>query len=400
MTREPALITAEGVFDGERLIAPGALLCSEGRVVAVGQEALDAVPADAHRDDLPGCLLAPRFVNAHSHLALAYLRGRLAFPGSFTAWLARLVQVLDARPEEYRASVRAGAEECAASGTGLVADVLFFTAGIPAHLETPLETVVLLEFAGLEGPAVEGALASVRTALDRFGDRLSFGIAPHAPYSTGAEAYQRGAELARERGLPISTHLSESPEELELLAHGTGGFAPFVRGRWTSDPDAWRAPRCSPTRWLADLGVLGPDLLAVHVNYLSDEDITLLAESGTTAVYCPRSHRYFEHPPHPLPRLLDAGVPVAVGTDSVASNDSLEMHEELKLVHERFPELPPETVWRLGTQAGAAALRRAGDHGALRPGALAGCIAVKPAEGEGDLLARSLLPAASIGRVW
>jgi cytosine/adenosine deaminase-related metal-dependent hydrolase len=120
-------------------------------------------------------------------------------------------------------------------------------------------------------------------------------------------------------------------------------------------------------RYAADLDALH-GALAVHANYLDGADVALLAEAGATVVWCPGAHRFFGHPPHPAPRLLAAGVPLALGTDSLASNEGLTMLREVRLAAEAFPGIDRAAWLRAGTLAGAEALGLASEIGSLELG--------------------------------
>jgi cytosine/adenosine deaminase-related metal-dependent hydrolase len=178
--------------------------------------------------------------------------------------------------------------------------------------------------------------------------------------------------LAAAAGAPIAFHLAESPEELQLLAAGGGPFRDLLEslGPWSPTAIPLGTRPMDYLRRLADARVRA---LVIHGNYLDPEEIALLAHARErmSVVYCPRTHAYFGHARHPLPRLLEAGAKVAVGTDSRASNPDLSVLEELRLVAREFPELPPETVLALGTLRGAEALGQADRIGSLVPGKFA-----------------------------
>jgi len=130
-----------------------------------------------------------------------------------------------------------------------------------------------------------------------------------------------------------------------------------------------------PVVWLRDLGVLAPLTTIVHGNYLDASEIECLAASGASVVYCPRSHAFFGHEPHPVQELLAAGVTVALGTDSLASNQSLSMLDELAFLHRARPDLEPVDLLRMATVNGARALQV--PVGELRSGCLADLIAIQ-----------------------
>jgi cytosine/adenosine deaminase-related metal-dependent hydrolase len=137
------------------------------------------------------------------------------------------------------------------------------------------------------------------------------------------------------------------------------------RGTWVP---RWQPPGCTPIEYLENEGLLTDRCLCAHVNYPSDGDMELLAKRGVTVVYCPKSHAFFEHPPHKMDQMIEMGIPVALGTDSLASNDTLGMLEEVRLAARRFPHIPAAAIFEAGTATGANALRISDDYGTLEPG--------------------------------
>jgi cytosine/adenosine deaminase-related metal-dependent hydrolase len=206
--------------------------------------------------------------------------------------------------------------------------------------------------------------------------RITVGLAPHAPYTVSAPLARGLARLARERRLPIAIHLAETQAEREFLATGGGGFESLLRERGAWD-EGWRPLGVSPVRWASDLGLLELPGAAVHLNYLSDEDVSLLKAGKLVPVWCPGSHRWFGHRDHPAERLIAAGVPVALGTDSLASNTSLDMLAEMRMAAEAFPGVPAETWLHAATQTAADAIGLGGEVGSLTPGKAADLIALR-----------------------
>ncbi len=174
----------------------------------------------------------------------------------------------------------------------------------------------------------------------------------------------------------MAMHLAESKEELELLRDGTGPFKILLDERSMWDPKA--IPRGSrPLDYLRMLAE-SPRTLIVHGNYLDDEELTFLAaqRERMSLVYCPRTHAYFFHPQYPLGKALAAGVRVALGTDSRASNTDLNLLTEMRHVMHMHPWLDPQRVLQLGTLDGAKALGRHRDVGSVTAGKLANLVAV------------------------
>jgi cytosine/adenosine deaminase-related metal-dependent hydrolase len=234
--------------------------------------------------------------------------------------------------------------------------------------------------------------------------RMQDGISPHAPYTVSPILLRQLVTLARTRNMPLAMHLAESREELAFLKTGTGPFQELLdeRSMW----DAEAVPRGSRPldylRLLAD----APRALVIHGNYLNDEEMAFLAgkRERMSLVYCPRTHAFFQHEPYPLTAAIAAGVRVALGTDSRASNPDLDLLAEMRFVARAYPTIDPHDVLRMGTLLGAEALGREDEVGSLTPGKLANVVAVPlPEDLRGtpnDLLAAILAYGWPVSSVW
>ncbi len=354
-------------------IPDGVLAVADDRIVAVGENVSGNVPRD-----LGNVAVLPGLINAHAHLEFSDLASPLGRPGMpFTDWLGAVVtwrrQQLaetDSVERRYRAAER-GLQEVARTGTAAVGEIA--SPGWPeaAFQASPVDTTVFLELLGLAPQRVEPLLASAAAHLAHPASPSKWraGLAPHASYTISLELLARTCPLSRQYQAPVALHLAETREELELLQSGTGPFVPLLQAF-----DAWH-PDVIPrgTRPLDFLRVLAQAhrALVIHGNYLGSEEITFLAARAArmSLVYCPRTHAYFGHDPYPLTTLLAAGVNVAVGTDSRASNPDLDLWEELRYLRQHFGDtVAPADVLRMGTLAGATALGVEQNYGSLAPG--------------------------------
>ncbi len=197
-------------------------------------------------------------------------------------------------------------------------------------------------------------------------------------------------------------HLAESSEEVEFLRTGLGPMRRMLEdlGAWTG---AWRAPACDPVRYLADLGYLTPGVLVVHGVHLTDEDLDRLREARAVLVTCPRSNHWVGAGSPRLARFYASGVPVAIGTDSLASAPSLSVFDELAEMRRIAPEVSAAALLDSATQQGALALGFGRDYGTLTAGKRAALVAVQvPAaarDGDVEEYLVSGVPAAAIRRV-
>lgn len=388
--RRRRLIRAAQVVDAAGVDArPGVLLLDRRRIVAAGApEAVGAVDADVEVVDLPGSVVMPGLVNTHVHLDLSAM-GPLPFDGDFPAWLARVRDDRPANDAAITSSVRLGVDLARAGGTVAVGDIagVGSLAAITALGAMGLRGVAFLEVFGL-GRRQAAAIEAMRQAVRLFPDAgdLRLGLQPHAPYSCGPEVYTAAAALGR----PLATHLAESPEEIEFVAAATGPLAEMIRdfGLWD---EAITATGAHPVDHVLDLTGEAP-LLAAHVNHVGPAQIERLAAAAVTVAYCPRASAYFGHADHPYRALRAAGVPVALGTDSIVNLDTpdrISVLDEMRLLHRR-DGVDPGDLLAMATLVGAAALGVDPDLVTLAPGATAGIIAVDAPEGTGTPLARAL----------
>lgn len=186
-------------------------------------------------------------------------------------------------------------------------------------------------------------------------DLLTAGISPHAPYSVPEPQIRAAIELADRLDRPWCTHWAETREEVAFLADGPAALPRFLH-TLLKQCDV-RSPGLSPTAYLERCVAGGRPGTLAHVNYADQSDVERLAAAGHVVVYCPRAHRFFGHPPHPFRRLQAAGVTVAIGTDSPASNQDLSMLAELQYVYQNVADTPtPDTLLRMATLDAARAL--------------------------------------------
>jgi cytosine/adenosine deaminase-related metal-dependent hydrolase len=198
-----------------------------------------------------------------------------------------------------------------------------------------------------------------------------FGLSPHAPYTASVDLYRLARACGEKYGMLSTTHIGESVEEHEMFSHGRGPLFEFLAGLGRDNSDCGQG---SPLSHLIEHGVIGSDCLLVHLNYLHDYDYDLLARSGASVVHCPKCHAYFGHASFPLNALRELGVNICLGTDSLASNSSLDMRSEMRAVLQRH-ELAPREVLEMATLNGAKALGQAGRLGEISSGSVADLVA-------------------------
>jgi len=375
-------------------IADGWLAIEGGRIVAVGTRG-DSIPPHGGGGpaiDLGSVAVMPALINAHTHLELSWLRGRVAPAGSFLGWVSammreRLTSADGRDAAAVRGAMAAALAEMRASGTGVVGDISNGLEHLDVLDASGLTGVVFHEILKFRAPDPESTVTHAESRLAEAGaaTRWPLALAAHAPYSVSPALFDA---LRRARGplgtRPLSVHVSESPEEVEFISRGSGGWRDVLKrlGSWD---EAWRAPGCSPMAYLDRLGVWGPRTLAVHGVQASDEDLAVLAARGATLVTCPRSNVHVGVGAPPASRFYASGVPVAVGTDSLSSVEDLNLFSELAALRRLAPEVRAARLLESATIIGARALGLDRDVGALRAGARATVIAVAVPAGKADV---------------
>ncbi len=357
-------------------IEGGALVVDRGRIVDVGKA--QSVSGETVRD-LGDCIMLPGFVNAHAHLELTCYRGRVP-AGTLWQWFEQLM-ALRRRPEaaeQEREAVHLGARESLAAGVTCVGDISRTGMHVEALHSSPIRKVCFLELiSGAAAPPNDidslAALLESNTKLAQ-PQRLVIGISPHTLYTVTRDDLAAAAALAAEHATPLTMHLLETAEEAEWLRSGGGFLQAFLSRHHL--PTASVAGRVRALALLHQTGLLGQRPLLAHVNYLDDLELGELAASRASVVWCPRSHRFFGHPPHRWREMLDAGINVCIGTDSMASNETLSILDELRNLRRMAPEVTPDLILEMGTSRGAAGLGLDSHLGSFRSGMCADFVAV------------------------
>jgi cytosine/adenosine deaminase-related metal-dependent hydrolase len=367
-------------------IENGAVRVRAGRIRQVGP--WPELTADAGEGfcDLGEVILLPGLVNAHCHLDYTDMAGQLPPQRTFADWLKAMV-ALKAQwsRDDFARSWQHGAAMLLRTGTTTVADVEAIPECIPElWAKTPLRVLSFRELLGLRrSPPAEDLVRQALTDWSALpADRV--GLSPHAPYTTTPELLRVAAQEARTRGWRLTTHVAESQEEFDMFSRGGGPLHDWLKGQ----RDMADCGRSSPVRHLERCDYLGPDLLAVHVNYLGPGDAALLGRHGVSVAHCPRSHAYFRHASFPRAELERAGVNLCLGTDSLATvlkagrqPLELSLRAELWTLAQNDSGLSPAAILQMATANAARALGLQGDIGELSEGARADLIVLPFAGG-------------------
>ena len=361
-------------------IENGAVAIDGNRIAAVGaaEDVMSANPGPVL--DLGEVVLLPGLINAHCHLDYSMMRYAIDPPKSFTAWVRRinsLKRSLD--DDDYLAAIAKGFAEAKLGGTTTIGNIESFPELMLKLPPSPLRTWWFHEMIDIRHRLpTERALAG---ALSFFAARTRpldfFGLSPHAPYTASATLYRLARECSGQLAMPLTTHVAESREEMEMFREKTGPLYEFLEGLQRPMADCGGH---SPFTYLWRSGAIDATWILVHMNELDEEDFSILASlprgGGPHLVHCPGSHRYFRHTPFQYQRLHDLGVNISVATDSLASTNSLSLFDEMRGLQKTEPWLTPEQLLRTVTVNPARALGREHDLGKITPGALADLIAL------------------------
>ena len=345
----------------------------EGRIVYVGDSTAAPAGPDVHLGDVA---LLPGLVNAHTHLELTVMRGFLE-DLDFRSWILRLTRArravlsLDALTE----SARAGIAEGLLAGITTYADTS--ESGVPFHAmrELGVRGVVYQEVFGPDPSQCADALAGLRLRVDALRREetalVRVGVSPHAPYSVSDALFEATAGYARDESLPVAVHIAESEDESSFVVHAAGGWAEAHRARGI--PVVERGG--SPIRMLDRTGVLAAQPLLIHCVRSDDADIAAIAQHDCAVAHCPASNAKLGHGIAPLAELLAAGVRVGLGSDSVASNNRMDLLDEGRLAilmqrarSGRYDTISAAQALELATLGGARALGLDGEIGSLDVG--------------------------------
>lgn len=359
-------------------VAGGALLVRDGSVVDTGPLHLLRTSYSAPVVDFPGCALLPGFVNAHTHLELTHfpswkLRSQVDYyPRKFTDWIIQLIKIARGlSAEQYPPSIQEGVRMCLESGTTAIGEIVTNPALAGLYKDSPLAGRLYYELLGQEHRHISGKLAAAVAAAEhhKAGELLLSGLSPHSPYTIGQEHLDAIRDASAAYALPLAIHLSESRSEADFVFDGSGDLAtdfyPFVGWEHFLGSPA----RCSSTELLDRHGLLTPTTVAVHCVHVSLADVRILKARGVHAALCPRSNELLDVGRAPVALLKKIGVPLALGTDSLASNNSLSLWDELRFALGIFAEeLTEQDVLRMATTGGAAALGLSAACGSLEAG--------------------------------
>jgi len=357
------------------------LRTDRGRIVAFGHTR----PGDftsPDEIDLGEVAVLPGLVNAHTHLELSWMRGRIPETDDFDGWIRRVIELKNQSArhgDDFSASIDEAILEARAFGTVLIGDITNTLATSRPLQEHGMAAVVFHELLGFRDEDAARLMeeATARLEGEPASDLVRHALAPHAPYSVSPALF--GLIRAALQHAPFarsSVHLGESAAEIEFLKHGTGPWREGLEqmGKW--DP-SWVFPRSGPVEYLDRMGFLDDRVLVVHGVHLTAVELKRLASIGVTLVTCPRGNMRTGAGEAPIEDFFASGMRVAVGTDSLASVPDLNLFSELEEMRRLAPALPARVLLESATINGARALGFEADFGTIDSGKRDALIAVQ-----------------------
>ncbi|MEM7583278.1 MAG: amidohydrolase [Acidobacteriota bacterium] len=370
----PLLITGGTVVTmdaADTIIEDGAVAVADGRIVAIGPASeLAAEYGASRRVDAGGGIIMPGLINTHTHVPMVLFRG-LADDLKLMDWLENHIFPAEAKhvDEEFvRWGTRLGCLEMLRGGTTTFVDMYFFEGEIAEEVDACGMRAVLgetlIDFPAPDHKTWESAVAGMRTFVAAWKDhpRITPAVAPHAPYTVSAEHLKEAHALATELDVPLVIHLAEDRAEIERITSQTG---------------------MSSVNYLESLGILEDRMLAAHMVWPSAEEIALLAKHNVGVAHNPQSNMKIAVGVAPVPELRAAGVAVGLGTDGAASNNDLDLWEEIdsaaklhKVSREDPTLVTARDALRMATIDGARAIDMEDEIGSLEVGKRADVIVV------------------------
>lgn len=355
------------MVDPQTMLQDGFVRMESGKITDVGQGSRGSLSGDRIIHHGPGVLMSS-LVNAHTHLDLCALKQTIDMEAGFIGWVESVIQKKEQTGKDaFFQAAQAGIDELILSGTRIVGDICSSEIGPRYFTDSDLSGVWFKEYLGATPPP--------DLRCEKISDTQTLSVAGHAPHTTSPDLLVRLKSATRKASTPFSLHLAESMDEIRFLTTGKGPWADFLTARGIDTSD-WGLTGLSPVRHADYLGLLDKNTLAVHLVFADEKDIRTLAEKQVHACLCPRSNFNLHNRLPDVPMMIRAGLRMCLGTDSLASNGSLSLFDEMAYISRAFPEIAPRDILTMATINGARALGFEDRFGRLTPGRAAKMIYV------------------------
>lgn len=354
------------------LIQDGAVVIQSGVIIDFGHR--DRILAEYRgnlQDHGQGAIL-PALANTHVHLELSALRGRISPEVAFVDWLRNVIRLRNALSKnEIIEGIKDSLKEMADSGTLLIADVTNSGLSVPILGKSFFKGQIFLELLGFNRERCSQAFFQGKVQFDSLNaikpQNFDLALCPHAIYSVHESLFMAIKEHNNSLNQVSTVHLAESREESCFLNNTESALKRFLQERAVWE-EGWHPPFKSPVSFLDDLGFLDEKTICAHLTQANESDINLLSSKKVRVSICPRSNLKLGVGLPPLPRFLNSKLLVSIGTDSLASNDDLNIFGEMLVLRRHFPQIPGELILEMATLNGAKTLNLSKDYGSIEKG--------------------------------
>lgn len=391
-------------------IPGGAVAVDNGLIVETGTLADLRLRHGGPVHDFPGCAILPGLVNAHTHLELTHFpswkirKGIDYSPRTYVDWIIQVIKIRRAlTPHELQLSVREGIRICLESGTTSIGEILSDRSLLPLYCDSPLSGRIFFEAIGHDPVRCAESLNALRDDLSTFHcGSFEHGLSPHAPHTLSEQFHRNLHQLATQMGIPRIIHLAESRAESDFYFDSSGKIAdalyPLVHWEEFIPP-----PRhTTATSSLDRHGLFDRSTTCVHGVHLTPADAEILKERGVAVVLCPRSNEKLAVGKAPAHLLKKLGIPLSLGTDSLASNDSLSLWDEMRFASQAYPGVfSPDEILAMATLEAARSIGAGQRVGALDSGKRADFLVIElPQLSAGQNLCEAIIHGGSIAEVF
>ncbi len=308
--------------------------------------------------DFSDYIIMPGFINCHSHLELSCLRNKVKPKHSFTDWLQEIVGLKSQlTQEEICLGIQAGIDELVKWGVVAVGDISSDYLSYQELVKTKLIGRVYGEFIAVNPADIESRLNKLAEAMTQTSGsqkRIKPGISPHSTYTLCPQAFHTITDYIKKNAYHSAIHVGESREEQLFFNKRQGKLFEFINNIY---PVSDEIQSKNPLSYLYSSDYLPKNSMVIHLNILTNDEISILKAMNLSVIHCPLSHDFFQHPPFQMNALLENGINLALGTDSLASNSQLNFFAEMRQLEKTFSFLSPEEIIKMATINGAKALQ-------------------------------------------
>ncbi|OCC15753.1 Adenosine deaminase, alternative form [Dissulfuribacter thermophilus] len=363
----------------QKPIRDGAVAIFEGKIIDVGPAKDLRIRFPGHKEvPHPEAVLMPALVNAHCHLELSPLKWRLTPSGSFSAWINALIKAREnISPEEWIPAIEKAIDELVSGGAIIIGDV-GNTGLVPSMMHEAqnnwpvrgihfLEIIQPEEATGEQNPQFNIDFHKEAESIFAVNCPMPVTLSAHAVHTVEEKTLMEIKHRNNLSGLPFTLHVAESPEEMEYLQNGSGPMIDLLKSRGR-DLKRLRIPGKGPISYLHELGLLDKNSLLVHCVHVTDGDLDVIQATGANVCLCPRSNTFLGVGTPPASKMFEKGINCALGTDSLASNDKLDLFAEMTALSRLAPNCPPSQIIRTATLGGAMALGLESQFGSIESG--------------------------------